>query len=119
MLLDKSNGGDGIAVRKDINSMRDLKGKSIGVDAPGTSPFFVLAYLLKKNGMTMNDIKRVSLSPQAAANAFLAGQNDAAQTYEPFMSAIRDKPEAGCGRLHHTLVAAGRAAVCRAGKPVC
>ena len=119
LLLDKSNGGDGIAVRKDINSMRDLKGKSIGVDAPGTSPFFVLAYLLKKNGMTMNDIKRVSLSPQAAANAFLAGQNDAAQTYEPFMSAIRDKPEAGCGRLHHTLVAAGRAAVCRAGKPVC
>ena len=95
LLLDKSNGGDGIAVRKDINSMRDLKGKSIGVDAPGTSPFFVLAYLLKKNGMTMNDIKRVSLSPQAAANAFIAGQNDAAQTYEPYMSAIRDKPEAG------------------------
>ena len=95
LLLDKSNGGDGIAVRKDINSMRDLKGKSIGVDAPGTSPFFVLAYLLKKNGMTMNDIKRVSLSPQASANAFVAGQNDAAQTYEPYLSAIRDKPEAG------------------------
>ena len=95
LLLDKSNGGDGIAVRKEINSMRDLKGKSIGVDAPGTSPFFVLAYLLKKNGMTMNDIKRVSLSPQAAANAFIAGQNDAAQTYEPYMSVIRDKPEAG------------------------
>ena len=95
LLLDKSNGGDGIAVRKDINSMRDLKGKSIGVDAPGTSPFFVLAYMLKKNGMTMNDIKRVSLSPQAAANAFIAGQNDAAQTYEPYMSAIRDKPDAG------------------------
>ena len=95
LLLDKSNGGDGIAVRKDVNSMRDLKGKSIGVDAPGTSPFFVLAYLLKKNGMTMNDIKRVTLSPQAAANAFIAGQNDAAQTYEPYMSAVRDNPNAG------------------------
>ena len=95
LLLDKSNGGDGIAVRKDISSMKDLKGKAIGVDAPGTSPFFVLAYMLKKNGMTMNDIKRVTLSPQAAANAFVAGQNDAAQTYEPYMSAIRDKPEAG------------------------
>ena len=95
LLLDKSNGGDGIAVRKEINSIKDLKGKSIGVDAPGTSPFFVLAYLLKKNGMTMNDIKRVSLSPQAAANAFVAGQNDAAQTYEPYMSAIRDQPESG------------------------
>ena len=95
LLLDKSNGGDGLAVRKDVNSIRDLKGKAIGVDAPGTSPFFVLAYMLKKNGMSMSDIKRVSLSPQAAANAFIAGQNDAAQTYEPYMSAIRDKPEAG------------------------
>ena len=95
LLLDKSNGGDGIAVRKEINSMRDLKGKSIGVDAPGTSPFFVLAYMLKKNGMTMNDIKRVTLSPQAAANAFVAGQNDAAQTYEPYLSAIRDNPNTG------------------------
>ena len=95
LLLDKSNGGDGIAVRKDVASIKDLKGKAIGVDAPGTSPFFVLAYMLKKNGMSMSDIKRVTLSPQAAANAFIAGQNDAAQTYEPYMSAIRDKPEAG------------------------
>lgn len=95
LLLDKSNGGDGIAVRKDVNSIKDLKGKSIGVDAPGTSPFFVLAYMLKKNGMSMKDINRVTLAPQAAANAFIAGQNDAAQTYEPYMSAIREKPEAG------------------------
>ena len=95
LLLDKSNGGDGLAVRKDVTSIKDLKGKAIGVDAPGTSPFFVLAYMLKKNGMSMSDIKRVTLSPQAAANAFIAGQNDAAQTYEPYMSAIREKPEAG------------------------
>jgi len=95
LLLDKSNGGDGLAVRKDVASIKDLKGKAIGVDAPGTSPFFVLAYMLKKNGMSMKDIKRVTLSPQAAANAFIAGQNDAAQTYEPYLSAIRDKPEAG------------------------
>jgi len=95
LLLDKSNGGDGLAVRKDVASIKDLKGRAIGVDAPGTSPFFVLAYMLKKNGMSMKDIKRVTLSPQAAANAFVAGQNDAAQTYEPYLSAIRDKPEAG------------------------
>jgi NitT/TauT family transport system substrate-binding protein len=95
LLLDKSNGGDGLAVRKDVANIKDLRGKAIGVDAPGTSPFFVLAYMLKKNGMSMKDIKRVTLSPQAAANAFIAGQNDAAQTYEPYLSAIRDKPEAG------------------------
>ncbi|MDQ4059641.1 MAG: ABC transporter permease, partial [Pseudomonadota bacterium] len=29
------------------------------------------------------------------AQAFIAGQNDAAMTYEPYLSAVRDKPEAG------------------------
>jgi NitT/TauT family transport system substrate-binding protein len=35
------------------------------------------------------------MSPQAAAQAFVAGQNDAAMTYEPYISAIRDKPDSG------------------------
>jgi NitT/TauT family transport system substrate-binding protein len=53
--------------------------------------------MLKKNGMTLKDVKVVNLSPQAAANAMLAGNADidAAMTYEPFLSAVRAKPEAG------------------------
>ena len=35
------------------------------------------------------------VTPDAAAQAFLAGQNDAAVTYEPFISAVRDKPDQG------------------------
>jgi NitT/TauT family transport system substrate-binding protein len=39
----------------------------------------------------------VNLSPQAAANAMIAGNNDidAAMTYEPYLGAVRAKPEAG------------------------
>jgi NitT/TauT family transport system substrate-binding protein len=39
----------------------------------------------------------VNLEPQAAANAMIAGTAnlDAAMTYEPFLSAVRAKPEAG------------------------
>jgi hypothetical protein len=39
----------------------------------------------------------VNLEPQAAANAMIAGTSgvDAAMTYEPFLSAVRAKPEAG------------------------
>jgi len=34
-LIDKSNGGDGVAVRGNINSIKELKGKSVAVDGPG------------------------------------------------------------------------------------
>ena len=93
--MDKSYGADGIAVRGDIKSFADLKGKTVGVDAPGTAPYFGLAWMLNKNGMTLKDVKLTTLSPQAAAQAFVAGQNDAAMTYEPYLSTVRDNPSAG------------------------
>ena len=93
--LDKSYGADGIAVRGDIKGFADLKGKTIGVDAPGTAPYFGLAWMLSKNGMSLKDVKTTTLSPQAAAQAFVAGQNDAAMTYEPYLSTVRDNPASG------------------------
>ena len=94
-LIDKSNGGDGLAVRNNINSVKELKGKTINVDGPGTVQHFMLSYILEKNGMTMQDVIRVTLGAQPAAQAFVAGQNDAALTYEPYLSTIRAKPESG------------------------
>jgi NitT/TauT family transport system substrate-binding protein len=93
--MDKSYGADGLAVRGDIKSFADLKGKTIGVDAPGTAPYFGLAWMLNKNGMTIKDVKTTTLSPQASAQAFVAGQNDAAMTYEPYLSSVRDNPASG------------------------
>ena len=93
--LDKSYGADGIAVRGGINKVADLKGKTISVDAPGTSSYFLLAWILDKNGMTMKDVKLATLGPDAAAHAFIAGQNDAAVTYEPYLSTVRANPAAG------------------------
>jgi len=93
--LDKSYGADGLAVRHSIRSFADLKGRTIAVDAPGTASYFGLAYMLQKNGMTLKDVKLVTLSPQIAAQAFVAGQNDAAMTYEPYLTAIRQAPEQG------------------------
>src|SRR6476660_9708962 len=40
--LDKSNGADGMVVRNDINSIKDLKGKTVAASAPGTAPYFTL-----------------------------------------------------------------------------
>lgn len=93
--MDKSYGADGLAVRGDVKSFADLKGKTVGVDAPGTAPYFGLAWMLNKNGMTLKDVKLTTLSPQASAQAFVAGQNDAAMTYEPYLSTVRDNPQSG------------------------
>ena len=93
--LDKSYGADGIAVRNDVNSFADLKGKTVAVDAPGTASYFTLAWLLSKNGMKVKDVKTVTLAPQPAAQSFVTGQNDAAVTYEPYLSTVRANPSAG------------------------
>jgi NitT/TauT family transport system substrate-binding protein len=93
--LDKSYGADGMAVRNDVQSIKELKGKTVAASAPGTAPYFTLAWFLKKNGLTIKDVTVVNLEPAAAAQAFVAGQNDAAMTYEPFLSAVRAAPDKG------------------------
>ena len=95
--LDKSYGADGMAVKPNVTKVTDLKGKTVAASAPGTSPYFMLAWILKKNGLSVKDVKVVNLEPQAAANAFVAGNSDidAAMTYEPYLSTVRAKPEAG------------------------
>ena len=94
--LDKSYGADGMAVRNSIAKISDLKGKTVGVDAPGTAPYFGLGWMLKKNGLSVKDVKLSTLSPQAAASAFNAGTDiDAAMTYEPYLSSVRDNKAAG------------------------
>ena len=95
--LDKSYGADGMVVKPGIGKISDLKGKTVAADAPGTATYFTLAWMLKKNGLSIKDVKVVNLSPQAAANAMIANTADldAGMTYEPYLSAVRAKPEAG------------------------
>ena len=95
--LDKSYGADGMVVKPNITKISDLKGKTVAADAPGTATYFTLAWMLKKNGLSIKDVNVVNLAPQAAANAMIAGTGgiDAGMTYEPFLSAVRAKPEAG------------------------
>ena len=93
--LDKSFGADGMVTRNDIAAIKDLKGKTIAASPPGTAPYFTLAWMLKKNGLTVKDVTIVNLEPAAAAQAFVAGQNDAAMTYEPYLSTVRAAPDKG------------------------
>jgi NitT/TauT family transport system substrate-binding protein len=94
--MDKSYGADGMAVRGDIQKIADLKGKKVAASSPGTAPYFTLAWMLKKNGLSVKDVSVVNLEPQAAANAFVTGQDiSAAMTYEPYLSTVRSNTTAG------------------------
>jgi NitT/TauT family transport system substrate-binding protein len=93
--MDKSYGADGMAVRNGVQKIADLKGKTVAASAPGTAPYFTLAWFLKKNGLSVKDVTIVNLEPGPAAQAFVAGQNDAAMTYEPYLSTVRSNPQAG------------------------
>ncbi len=93
--LDKSYGADGMVVRNDVQKIADLKGKKVAASAPGTAPYFTLAWFLKKNGLSVKDVTVVNMEPGPAAQAFIAGQNDAAMTYEPYLSSVRSAPQAG------------------------
>jgi NitT/TauT family transport system substrate-binding protein len=95
--VDQSFGADGMVAKPAIGGIADLKGKTVAVSAPGTSPHFMLTWLLKKNGLSLNELNLVKLEPEAATDAMLAGAAnlDAAMTYEPYLSAVRDRPDAG------------------------
>jgi NitT/TauT family transport system substrate-binding protein len=103
LVLDKSRGGDGVAVRANIGGWAELKGKTLAVDGAGTTPYFVLAYMLRENGISIKEVKTATLAPQPAAQAFVAGQFDGCSTYEPYLSSIRTLP-ADKGRILATTV---------------
>jgi NitT/TauT family transport system substrate-binding protein len=81
---DWSRGGDAIVVRRGIGSVADLRGKQVAVAEMSPSHSFLI-WLLSAAGMTTNDIKLVGVpSPVEAADAFKAGNVDAAVVWSPF-----------------------------------
>jgi NitT/TauT family transport system substrate-binding protein len=96
-MMDRSHGADGLVVRPGITSIADLKGKKIAASAPGTAPYFTLAWILSRNGLSMSDVTLVTLEPAAVASTLLAGSADldGGMTYEPYLSAVRSAPQSG------------------------
>lgn len=83
--LADSAGGDGILVKNDINSVADLKGRTVAFDY-GTASHVFLTTVLDRAGMTEKDIKMVQMTSGDAGAAFVGGKVDAAVTWEPWLS---------------------------------
>lgn len=91
LALDDSAGGDGIVARKEIKSIKDLKGKKVAVNEGSVSQFF-LNVLLKEAGMTQKDLDVVNMKQGDAGAAFVAEKVDAAVTWEPWLSKGKTAP---------------------------
>ncbi len=85
LAIDESHGGDGVVVSGDIHELKDLKGKKVGAE-PGFPPYFILQYLLNKEGLSLTDVDFKDLPSSDAGNAFVSKQIDIAGTYEPYLS---------------------------------
>ncbi len=86
LALDTSDGGDGVIAKSEIESIADLKGKSVALDTTGGASFFWFQYLLREEGMTLDDLNVQSMGSGDAGSAFVAGNVDAAVTWQPWLT---------------------------------
>ncbi len=85
LVNDNSFGGDAIVSKPDIQSIKDLKGKTVATEL-GTVDHLLLLTALDKNGMNENDINYVNMTVNDAGPAFISGKTDASVLWEPFQT---------------------------------
>lgn len=84
-LVDASRGADAFLAKKDIASVKDLKGKKVAATV-GECNHLLLLKALEASGMTESDVKLVNMNPDDAGTAFATGSLDGAVTWEPWIT---------------------------------
>ncbi|GLK56172.1 NitT/TauT family transport system substrate-binding protein [Methylopila capsulata] len=83
--IDMSVGGDGVIADGKIGSVKELKGKTVAIE-PNIPARLLLQLALKKEGMTLDDLKIKEIMTQDTVAVFADSSIDAIGTYEPVMS---------------------------------
>lgn len=81
-LLDYSNGGDKVIGKAGIESIKDLKGKKIGVEI-GLCEHLLLLKALKANNMRQSDVELVNTTEGDITKSLASGKVDAIATWYP------------------------------------
>jgi NitT/TauT family transport system substrate-binding protein len=82
---DIGDGADGLLVPQSVQSMQELKGKTVYL-AVGTPSHFIFRVVAAQNGLTSDDVKLVKMEADQAGAAFAAGKVDYAVSWEPWLS---------------------------------
>lgn len=88
--LDESLGADGIIATEEIKSISDLEGKKVGC-AIGDPPYFLLRILMEEHNVSKEKIEFLDIPADVAGAAFVAGDIDAACTWEPWLSKATER----------------------------
>ena len=82
LMNDYSNGNDMVIGKPGINSVKDLKGKKIGVEV-GFVGHLLLLNALEKNGMTEADVELVNAPTNETPQVLASGDVDAIVAWQP------------------------------------
>jgi sulfonate transport system substrate-binding protein len=95
--LEKYTGdSQGIVARpgSGINSLQDLYGKKVGIDAPGATGDYLLTLAFDHAGLDVSKVQKVTLDTTTFATAFASGQVDAIASYDQNFAAAQAVPGA-------------------------
>ncbi len=97
--IDYSYGADAIVAATSIKDVAGFKGRKIGL--PQLSPSDVLlAYALRKHGLTESDVTMINMAPDAVVPAMISGQLATGVTWEPMLTQLL---AAGGGKRFHVV----------------
>jgi len=96
---DNSYGADALVAKKKVKSIEDLRGETIGVGV-GSYTEYILDIVLERNGLSPDDVSKVDVPGEKAAQEFAKGELDAMIVWEPVAGKIVE--ESGAHKIFDT-----------------
>jgi len=87
LITDFSKGADALIGRDEVKSLKDLRGKRIGVEVNALG-VYMLARALRKGGVNKEELEIVPVDNDQHLAAFSAGKVDAVVTFEPYRTKL-------------------------------
>lgn len=87
LVMDISNGADGVVAKPGIKSLADLKGKRVGMENIPLGAY-ILSRVLEMSGLKATDMEVIPMPEDKHEKAYLQGKIDAAITMEPYKTRI-------------------------------
>ena len=103
LVTDISHGGDVILAKSEVTKLRDLRGRSVGVEHTALGAY-VLARALQTADVPIDEVNIVPLEVDEQESAFIAGEIDAVVTFDPVRSRLL---AAGANQLFDSTQIAG------------
>ncbi|WP_259721087.1 ABC transporter substrate-binding protein [Synechococcus sp. CS-1328] len=84
LVLDESRGGDQLVVERSLDSITQLRGRTVAI-TPSTLGPFVLSRALARHGLKLDDVELSPMPPEAMTEALARGDVAAAALFPPFL----------------------------------